>query len=197
MATHSSFLIRKTHGQRSLVDYSPWGHKELDMTEHTSCGNETGRTWRWHQHTWWERTALCRRHLVLHTICAVNRTNLIKNLWRKYMTRSTKSLQDRYLWQCINGSHLTDHFNVKGLFIVYSMWTPGTRFPAWILLLQLPDKRTKPEPWIGKVQKKKKKTWSSYTWGNCLGISKISSFHQETLPTIKPSERTYLVSWVF
>ena len=22
------------HGQRSLVDYSPWGHKELDTTEH-------------------------------------------------------------------------------------------------------------------------------------------------------------------
>ena len=21
------------HGQRSLVSYSPWGHKELDMTE--------------------------------------------------------------------------------------------------------------------------------------------------------------------
>ena len=23
------------HGQRSLADYSPWGHKELDMTETT------------------------------------------------------------------------------------------------------------------------------------------------------------------
>ena len=28
MATHSSIL-----GQRSLVDYSSWGHKESDMTE--------------------------------------------------------------------------------------------------------------------------------------------------------------------
>ena len=25
-------LPRKSHGQRSLVGYSPWGHKELDMT---------------------------------------------------------------------------------------------------------------------------------------------------------------------
>ena len=25
----------KSHGQRSLLDYSLWGHKELDMTEHT------------------------------------------------------------------------------------------------------------------------------------------------------------------
>ena len=25
--------LKKPHGQRSLVGYSPWGHKELDMTE--------------------------------------------------------------------------------------------------------------------------------------------------------------------
>ena len=29
------FLPGKLHGQRSLVGYSPWGHKELDMTEAT------------------------------------------------------------------------------------------------------------------------------------------------------------------
>ena len=29
------FLPRKFHGQRSLLGYSPRGHKELDMTEHT------------------------------------------------------------------------------------------------------------------------------------------------------------------
>ena len=27
MATHSSFLAGESHGQRSLVGYSPWGHK--------------------------------------------------------------------------------------------------------------------------------------------------------------------------
>ena len=27
------FLPGKSHGQRRLVDYSPWGHKESDMTE--------------------------------------------------------------------------------------------------------------------------------------------------------------------
>ena len=27
------FLPGKFHGQRSLEDYSPWGHKKLDMTE--------------------------------------------------------------------------------------------------------------------------------------------------------------------
>ena len=27
------FLPEKFHGQRSLVGYSPWGHRESDMTE--------------------------------------------------------------------------------------------------------------------------------------------------------------------
>ena len=27
------FLSRKFHGQRSLASYSPWCHKELDMTK--------------------------------------------------------------------------------------------------------------------------------------------------------------------
>ena len=44
------FLPGETHGQRSLVGYSPRGHKELEMTEHaltillasltTSCDNQ-------------------------------------------------------------------------------------------------------------------------------------------------------------
>ena len=31
------FLPGESHGQRSLVGYSPWGHKELDTTEATEC----------------------------------------------------------------------------------------------------------------------------------------------------------------
>ena len=33
MATHSSILAGEFHGQSSLTGYSPWGHKESDMTE--------------------------------------------------------------------------------------------------------------------------------------------------------------------
>ena len=33
MATHSSTLPGKSHGQSSLAGYSPWGRKESDMTE--------------------------------------------------------------------------------------------------------------------------------------------------------------------
>ena len=35
MAATSVFLPGKSHGQRSLADYSPWGRKELDTTEVT------------------------------------------------------------------------------------------------------------------------------------------------------------------
>ena len=35
MATHSSILPGKSHGQRSLEGYSPWGCKESDTTEVT------------------------------------------------------------------------------------------------------------------------------------------------------------------
>jgi len=34
--THAVFLPGKSHGQRSLAGYSPWGRKESDMTEHVS-----------------------------------------------------------------------------------------------------------------------------------------------------------------
>ena len=33
MAIHSSILPGESHGQRSLVGYSPWGHKESDTIE--------------------------------------------------------------------------------------------------------------------------------------------------------------------
>ena len=43
------FCLENSHGQRSLVGYSSWGRKELDMTErlihthtHTHTDKETG-----------------------------------------------------------------------------------------------------------------------------------------------------------
>ena len=35
MATNTVFMPGKSHGQRSLAGYSPWGLKESDMAEHT------------------------------------------------------------------------------------------------------------------------------------------------------------------
>ena len=33
MATRSTILAGKSHGQRSLAGYSPWGHEESHLTE--------------------------------------------------------------------------------------------------------------------------------------------------------------------
>ena len=41
----SVFLPGEFHGQRSLAGYSPWGHKESDMTEHTSTQSRTNVAW--------------------------------------------------------------------------------------------------------------------------------------------------------
>ena len=40
--------LQNPHGQRSLLGYTPWGHKELDMTERLSTGGTrvvTVATW--------------------------------------------------------------------------------------------------------------------------------------------------------
>ena len=39
------FFTGKLHGQRSLVSYSPWGHKELDVIEQSGTHTHT------HTHT--------------------------------------------------------------------------------------------------------------------------------------------------
>ena len=36
------FLPGKFHGQRSLAGYSPWDHRESNMTEHAVCGGGGG-----------------------------------------------------------------------------------------------------------------------------------------------------------
>ena len=37
------FLPRETHGQRSLVGYSPWGHKESDTTQRPSTSTHSSK----------------------------------------------------------------------------------------------------------------------------------------------------------
>ena len=46
MATHSNILAWEFHGQRNLAGYSPWGHRDLVITEQLTlfknqvgCGN--------------------------------------------------------------------------------------------------------------------------------------------------------------
>ena len=56
------FLPGVFHGQRSLVGYSPWSHKELDMTERLTLSKDGGRRaiptlphTHTHTHTWSKR----------------------------------------------------------------------------------------------------------------------------------------------
>ena len=44
MATHSSMLAEKSQGQRSLVGYSPWCCKELNMTSRLNYNSNIGNT---------------------------------------------------------------------------------------------------------------------------------------------------------
>ena len=50
------FLPGKSHGRRSLAGYSPWGQKELDMTEQASQGysrrNLYANSWVFHSPSW-------------------------------------------------------------------------------------------------------------------------------------------------
>ena len=41
MATHSSAHAWVIHGQRSLMGYSPWGHKKSDTTEQLINNNKS------------------------------------------------------------------------------------------------------------------------------------------------------------
>ena len=43
MATHSSVLAGKSHGQRSLMGYDPWGHTQSDLTEAVTKQNTGGK----------------------------------------------------------------------------------------------------------------------------------------------------------
>ena len=68
------FLPKKSHGCRSLVGYSPWGHKELDTTEllsmHTCMGFLV--------------------YLLLHLIKAI--WSHLLTIWRKEVENDQKTL---------------------------------------------------------------------------------------------------------
>lgn len=113
-------------------------------------------------------------------ICAVKKTNLIKNLGRKRITHSTKSLHLKTCItnkQFISGSHLTYHFSCKGIIYSLQMWKVcdhhirGSQ-PVFCSCSFL-KKGWNLSSGYGRS---KIKIQSSYIWENRLGVSKISSF---------------------
>ena len=60
MATSPVFLPGKSHGQRSLAGYSPWGRKESDTTKAIE-----------HARTYFYSLALCIQFSSVHLLCHV------------------------------------------------------------------------------------------------------------------------------
>ena len=70
MATHSRILAGKSYGQRSLAGYSPWGHKELDMTERLSTNHTNNNLY---GKIIWKRMNVC--IYITESLCHTLETN--------------------------------------------------------------------------------------------------------------------------
>ena len=95
MATHSSILAWRIHGQRSLVGYSPWGHKES-------------------RHNWW-LTHIFSIHLTI-TIYL----NVLNNVFFKYITSDTYFLRSPNLFLSLSG--LVTSGEEKSSILVPTWW---------------------------------------------------------------------------
>ena len=82
------FLPRESNGQRSLVNYSPWGCKELDMTEELSThmaqensSNKFSSEEKKIMHWWWMFTRLMvisqNIHSYVESLCCTLGTNIL------------------------------------------------------------------------------------------------------------------------
>ena len=92
MATHSNILAWKSHGQKILVGYSPWGHKELDMTE------------RLNRRRWWHPPPV-----LLPGESQGQRSLVGYSLWGRWESDTTERLHFHFSLSCIgegNGSPL-------------------------------------------------------------------------------------------
>ena len=87
MATHSTlvFLPEKSHGQRNLVGYNPWGCKEQDTSEHTNI------TFYLEVKTIWSHFCLCKlifysldRHIQINSENVLNIVDIRSKLSIKF-----------------------------------------------------------------------------------------------------------------
>ena len=101
MATPSVFLLREFHGKKSLMGYSPWGHKELDMTEQPTHilglkqrtmkkmeASDSGAVFISFQ----AFPKLCHHDKSKHEIDALNRSGLIMNELTQKLSRTHISI---------------------------------------------------------------------------------------------------------
>ena len=84
------FLPEKFHGQRSLVGYSPWRHKELDTTEHTHTLVRI-------RSSWFPSSPHLFFLVLIHTQNNIH-----------FVTKGLKMLEE-FLWSNISQSFLINH----------------------------------------------------------------------------------------
>ena len=90
MATHSSTLAGKSHGQRSLVGYSPRGRKQSDTTERLQCVCE-----RLHGNRsvfgWPERSYNCSKFFSILYFSSVTTESFLRDMRARFCMKETRS----------------------------------------------------------------------------------------------------------
>ena len=78
MATHSSILAGEFHGQRSLVNYSPWGRKESDMAKHSHTYTRTWSNIMQHTSVYCKQASSTTTNLCAHSVIFIQPRILIQ-----------------------------------------------------------------------------------------------------------------------
>ena len=86
------FLPKKSHGKRSLVGYSPWGHKELDMTEWPALSKQGIKSS--------ERKQIMSNGEWCPNEELVKKTNTYKPTWSESSSESESEVTQSYLTLC-------------------------------------------------------------------------------------------------
>ena len=140
------FLLGKSHGQRSLVDYSPWGRTELHMTEHT----HTHLEWNWYA------TALLRL-LPVHHICYIF---FIYNLTWSPRFQEDSLVSPLYRWGNWGLENLSSLIRLTQVICdsVRLDFKAPSGFPWWLRweIIFLQCRRPRFHPWVWKIPLEKK-----------------------------------------
>ena len=101
----------KSHGQRSLVGYSPWGHKESNTTEHLNT----------HTHKW--STAFKNYESPYYNYIILDRGGLACcSPWGHKESSDTTERQLNTVYQvCFNKIKIYMEKRIKGIFILFTI----------------------------------------------------------------------------
>ena len=128
MATHSSILAGKSHGQRRLVAYSPCGHKESDNTEQLNNNNNP-------ENTPGLESWLCKQLLDLLSSTSQNHWSLLRRTQKPSQEKG--GLSQTYSWEKGNRYCLSSNvhpFQTPHLFLKLGRNQPLVPTPRFSVL---------------------------------------------------------------